>query len=1160
MSLKFYLGASGAGKSYKVYDDVLRLAEQQPNKRFFIVVPDQYTMEIQKHLVSHSKAHGITNTEILSFKRLAYKIFEELGEPESLALDDTGKNLLVRSIALKHCDELPTLGKSLNKMGFVHEAKSVISEFMQYSISPEQVLVLTKCAENRPALKSKLSDMEFIYREFMQTLSDKYITPEGILALLADKIPSSKLIKDSIIVLDGFTGFTPIQNRVISAALPVCDQMWVTLTTDKAGMESSESQLDLFSLSRKTYDSMCRLAKECGVSRLEDVTLWDQTIYRFKDNPQLAFLEKNLLRNDAKVYTDPSDSVFMAVADNPREELRHVCIKIKKLIADKKLAYRDIAIVSGDLGVYEPYAKELFKQYEIPGFVDSTRHIVLNPFIEFIKSSLEIISSNFSYESVFHFLRSGLCDIDRDQVDILDEYVVALGIRGRSKWINEFSRYATSMKEYDSDSRSYKVTEASLDKLMYINSIRRKVIGILEPLLVLGTRKVMTASDISKALYQFIAASDLHSALLEYSDRFAEAEDYAREKEYSQIYDSFMNLLDTMAGILADEEMTVDEYTKILEAGISELKVGVIPQGVDYVILGDIERTRLSGIKYLFFVGINDGIVPKNADGGGIISDLDREFLKTALEDTGLELAPSPRQKMHIQKLYLYLNITKPSEGLYLSYSRMDSQGSSLLPSYLISTICKYFPGITVTDCNKLSPIETVVGHRDAYSVLSRNMNMFASGLLTDEDKPFFDSLYALLLEDDAARTSSIVKGATYRYQSTRLSGAMVKAIYGARLNISVSRLERYAGCAFAHFLADGLRLKEKEEYSFDSRGVGNVDHDVLSRFSAKLKEQKKSWANISREEAEFLLDQIITEVTSQYGESVIFDSARATYQVKRIKRILLRSVMSIAYQLRKGKFEPDEMEYRVKHEIDIDKVKVGLDEDEKVILGGSVDRLDIAKDGDRLYVKVVDYKSGDRNIDLVQFYRGLSLQLVVYLDQSVKKLKKLNRDKEVIPAAMFYYPMQDPIIETDEAMDEAAINAAITKQLRVKGYFADDETVIGLLDSEFTTESDVIHAKRLKNLSLDTRSSHNLSVTDFHNMLKFSEKKVTELSEDILMGNIEASPAVYDNDRDACTYCSFRQTCGFDTKVEGYKFRRPDITKSEVLERIRMELSDGRD
>lgn len=1159
MSLRFYLGPSGVGKSYRLYEDVLDLAQSQPDKQFFFIVPDQYTMAVQKHLIDKSQAHAITNMEILSFKRLAYKVFEETGAPEHISLDDTGKNLIVRSIALKHRQELTTLGKSLDKIGYIHETKSVISEFMQYGIGQDQLKQIIAAADKKPALKSKLKDIEFIYKEFLNVLSDRYITPEGILALLADKVERSSLLAGSVIILDGFTGFTPIQNRVIERLMAACEHMWIALTIDEAGMKANENSFDLFSLTHKTYERMCKLAKGAGLTLDKEVHLFNEQSRRFAGGSALDFLERNMLRNAASVYEGDDQSVYAFVADNPRAELMHALIKLKKLVRSQGLEYRQCAIVTGDLATYAPYASELFDRYEIPGFVDDTRRIVLNPFIEFIKSSLGIIVSDFSYESIFHFLRSGLADIELDQIDLLDSYVVAMGIRGRRAWTSQFIRYSDDMKEYDRESRSYKVTEESLGKLKAMNDIRSRVMDIISPIMSLKRCKSFSAMDISSMLYDFIEHNQLFAKLSQYADRFAMAKDYPREKEYSQIYDSFMELLDTMAGILASDELTLEEYIKILEAGISELKIGVLPQGVDYVVLGDIERTRLDEIKVLFFLGVNDGIVPKTADAGGIISDLDREFLNGVLDEFDIELAPSPRQKMYIQKLYLYTNMTKPSKALYVSYSKMDALGGSITPSYLIQELKQLLPKLKVEDTSAIAASDLLVGRNDAYSLLAANMSSIVSGRLSEVDRNFFDSLYAALEADNSQRVADIKDGAIYRYTDTRLKPELVKTLYGSGLKISVSRLERFARCAFSHFLSDGLRLAAKQEYSFDSAGVGVLNHDVLKEFASKLSQIGKRWGDLTRQEAEELLDAIVDEAAARYGEGVIFDSGRYAYQLKRIKRILIRCVMSIAYQLKKGRFEPRNMEYSIRQVVDIDKVKVGLSQEEKVILGGSIDRVDAADQDDKLYIKVIDYKSSEKNIDLVSFYRGLNLQLVVYLDSACQDYKKEHPDKQVVPAAMFYYPMIDPMVDNAERDDEAGINAAINKRLRAKGYFADSDTVIALLDQEFETESDVVYAKRLKSKpGFDSKSSHNLPVQDFDNILKYSRKKVAELSEEILLGDIGARPVYERADQNACTYCAYRQSCGFDTRVDGYAYNKTTMKKDEVLDKIRTELEDG--
>ena len=794
MSLRFYIGGSGSGKSTSLQEYIIEKSLQKPNQQFIFLVPDQFTMQIQKEMVVRHPNKGIMNIDVLSFGRLYYKILEETGYEPKLLLDDTGKNLIIRKIALEMEEELPVLGRSMKKTGYVHEVKSVISEFMQYNVSPDDVEKIMEFSGKHKALNGKLADMNKLYRGFLDYINKRYITLEETMDILAEQLLKSDFIKGSIVVLDGFTGFTPIQKNVISRLLELCDEVIMSVTVDAKALTMGGDPTGLFLLSRKTMQAMEKLAKDNHIARGEDVCLDDKPAVRLMDAPALAFLEQELFRGRKHCFADEPMEIHMAKAQSPRDEMRYVCLKIRELLKEKKYAYRDIAIITGDLSRYAPYAEELFPRYEIPLFVDQTRKLILNPFTEYIKSGLRVIAENFSYDAVGHFLKSGLTGIARDEIDRLENYILALRIKGRRKWERMFVRYPKYM-------------QGDLDALEAINRTRETVIEILKPLMEL--KKQETAEIITDALYEFIVQNKVYEQLENYAAGFHEKGDMVREKEYHQIYEYIMKLLEQIRELLSGEIVTMDEYSKILEAGITEITIGVLPQEVDYIVLGDMQRSRLKEIKALFFVGMNDGIIPQSSVAGGIISDMEREFLV----GSGYELAPSPREKMYIQKMYLYMTLTKPSQNLYLSYSQMDGEGKSLRPAYLVGMIQGLFPKIRETDISEIPLIDCLCGRKDSEKYLAELLRGYASLQLASSEKEVLQALFQILKDSDEEKTEKLKEAAFYHYEPRRLGKELSRAIYGAVLENSISRLETYAGCAYAHFLKDGLQLEEREGY-----------------------------------------------------------------------------------------------------------------------------------------------------------------------------------------------------------------------------------------------------------------------------------------------------------------------------------------------------------
>ncbi|MDO5020439.1 MAG: helicase-exonuclease AddAB subunit AddB [Lachnospiraceae bacterium] len=1135
MALQFYFGPSGSGKSKKLHQDVLRMAAKDPDCNFLFLVPDQFTMQTQTDLVKESPGGGIMNIDVLSFGRLTHRIFEETGYGRKPVLDDTGKSLVLRKVASSVQEELPVLSKNLNKIGYIHEIKSAISEFKQYGLSVDRVGELAEFAKGRGTLYYKLKDLKTLYQAFDAYVAERFVTTEDTLALLSRAVHESKIMKNSVVIFDGFTGFTPIQYRLIAELMELSRMVIVSVTLGEGeNPYQITGEQELFYLSKKTVRDLQKWAQRGNVRQTEDVYLGKGGLPRFRESRELAHLEKQLFRYPLKPYEEPQQDSVPAIqireAMSPAQEVRGACILIKKLVLEQKYSYRDIAVVTGELATYGDFFEREAATYDIPVFIDRTRGILLNPFLEYIRSALRIVLQNFSYESVFHYLRSGLADFTMEETDLLENYILATGIKGRKKWGELFTRNATEQ----------------------INELRERLYGQMAPLL----QKQETASGYVKALYEFIVAGRIQEKLLTFEEQFRADGEEERAREYAQIYRLVMELLTQIEGLLKEETMTLQEFADILDSGFAEIEVGTIPGGVDRVIVGDMERTRLNQVKVLLFLGVNDGNIPRNANKGGIISDIDREFLK----DSDIELAPTPRQQMFTQRLYLYMNMTKPSERLYLSYARISSDGKTLRPSYLIDTMKALFPRAYQGNLQegKESVTERIMGKKDALPYVAEELRERAqgrAGVMTDEE---FFSLCRIYWEDPAfcGQMKKILQAAYEHYEHKPLGAMIARMVYGTVLENSVSRLERYAACAYAHFLQYGLSLKEREVFQLENEDLGNIYHEVLEVFSHRLKEHGYTWLDFPKEEGEQLLWEALENCAMQYGETILYSSARYQYMIQRLYRILKRTIWALKEQLKSGKFLPEAFEMSFSRVENLDAVNITLSEEEKMKLRGRIDRLDTYEDEDHVYVKVIDYKSGNKKFDLAAVYYGLQLQLIVYMNVAAELMKKSHPDKEIVPAALLYYHVNDPMIKSEEELSPEQVNDQLLKELRMNGLVNDSEEVIGLLDGSFATKSSIIPVERKSDGSLSARSSV-VNRQDYEVISNYVNQKMHQFGTEILQGNIAVNPCEQGN-IESCTYCTFREICAFDGKIPGFEKRKPghgmDVLKDEqdILEKMR--------
>lgn len=1137
MSLRFCFGPSGSGKSHRIYEEIMQRAAEEPGRNFLIIVPDQFTMQTQKDLVMRSDRDGILNIDVLSFGRLSHRILEEVGTKEMPVLDDTGKSLVLQKVAADLKEQLPAMGSLLHKQGYIHEVKSAISEFMQYGISTQDMDKLITSAQKRGALAMKLKDLKTLYRGFQDYIRDHFITTEETLDVLRRSLSKSKILKGSVVVFDGFTGFTPIQNRLIQELMRVCAETIVTVTI---GVGEDPYKMDgeqkLFHLSKKTVADLEKLAAEAEVERGEDLFVKGGP-NRFAKAPALHYLEQNLFRYQYEPYAGEQQEIHMFEALSPREEVHQTALYIRHLIREQGMTYRDIAVVIGDLEGYASYVETEFGQLEIPCFLDRTRGIVLNPMIEYIKSALQLYIKDFSYDTVFHFLRSGMADISREEIDELENYVIRTGARGYRTYSRLFTRRTEELQ--GNAEGSEQAEEKTMERL---NRIRQQFMDAVE-ILHMGSQE--KAGDYVSHLYDFLEQNQVQQKLLNYQQQFEKEGDLSRAREYAQIYRLVMDLLDQVYELLGEEEISRQEFADILEAGFGEITVGTIPQNVDRIVVGDMERTRLKQVKVLFFLGVNDGNIPKNASKGGIISDMDREFLI----ESGTEMAPSPRQQMYIQRLYLYLNMTKPSEQLYLSYAKVNSEGKGIRPSYLIDTVRKLFPAMSVEYPQNRSRLEQIEGRQEGARYLAEELREYVEGTLPEEERQDFYLMYRAY-EADAAGRDLLTRAAFRRYRESGLSRIVARALYGQQLENSVSRLETYAACACRHFLQYGLSLQEREEFGFEASDMGTVYHAVLENFAGKLAESNLTWWDFTEDFAAKAVKESVEGYAATYGETVLYSSARNEYAITRMSRILTRTVLTLQQHLKQGSFQPDDYELSFRFAEDLDSIHVDLSEEEKMHLQGRIDRIDVSEDAEHVYVKVIDYKSGNKKFDLAALYYGLQLQLVVYMNAAMELESRKHPDKEIVPAALLYYHIDDPTIETPVELTDEQINEQILAKLRMNGVVNSDPEVVERLDRYMQDKSVVIPVEKKKDGSFSARSGV-LSREEMQLISSYVDAKIRSIGREILDGKIAANPYEKGNE-EACTYCSYKKVCGFDGSIPGYEKRQlEDLDKQALMQRM---------
>lgn len=1140
MSLQFYLGASGSGKSYQLHKDILKEADKNRNTNYLFIVPDQATMQTQLDLVEASENKGIMNVDVLSFGRLAHRVFEELGCNDSIVLDDTGKSLVLRTISGKLKDTMPTIGPNIDKIGYIHEIKSVISEFKQYDISPDKLDELISLSFTSGILNAKLNDLKKLYLAFNDYIRDEYITSEETLTLLSEKIYESNIIRNAVVVFDGFTGFTPVQYRLIKGLLELTDKVIFSITVDiDDNPYSMPKEQELFFLSKKTIRDIQLISQSVNVNQEADVILKNN--YRHCNNLSLSHLQKHVFRYPIVPCESPNSAVEIFEADNPEDEVRNICIKIKELVLEQNYAYSDIAVVCAELDAYKYEFARFSKMYDIPFYLDETGKIGLNPFTECIKSALKVAKDNFSYPSVMHFIKSGLLDLDDESIDRFDNYVLKYGIRGRKKYTESFSALPSSTKGAETDIKD-------VEELNAINSTREYIVGLLEPIL----RKHENVGELIMGIYEFTIKGRMEDKIHEMENSFAESGMPEKAREYGQIYKLIMDLLDQIYSLLKSEKMSLDEFIGIFESGIDEIDVGTIPGSVDRVVVGDIERSRIGELRVLFFAGVNDGNIPKVNSKGGLISDVDREMLREA----NVELAMTPREQIFVQRFYLYLTMTKPSDRLYVSYSRLTGGGKSVKRSYLIGQLLKYFPNISVeTNASSASEFVKICGVSDGTVILGNRLREYTEETLTGMSLDELATLYAVIDKKGAGTVSAskLFDTAFWKYKPTELPTELAQRIYGNEMSTSISRLEKFAACEYAHFLSYAMKLVPRDEFEFEARDLGSVFHEVFEQFGTAVTQKGYSLADFPDEVADSLILDIIENLSATYKNAILHASAQSAYMQRRIANTAKCTVTMLREQLRQGKFVPEAYEQGFKE-------KITEESDMDVELKGVIDRIDTCKDDDKLYVKVVDYKSSEKSIDLDKLLYGIQIQQPVYMKAAIDVLKKKYPGKDVKMGAMLYYHIDDPLVEVKDDTDDEEIFEARKKAMAMSGLVNDDADIYTKLDQNLcaaSAKSSVIPVSLSKE-GLPTKASKVISFDDYQTIEDYVGNLLIRNTQSIYKGRMAINPKNYE-DRTSCKYCEYKEICPFDEKIEGFEMKElKKMSDEDAVSKMAEENANG--
>lgn len=1155
MSVRMILGRSGSGKTELCLEEIRdRLRVDPAGPPIIYLVPEQMSFLSEYKLATTSGLGGMIRAQVYSFPRLAWRVLQETGGFTRYHLTNVGTSMMIRKIIEEKKDLLSIFQRTADKNGFVQQLEQMLIEFKRYAVQPED-LAKQKTETEEKALKEKLHDLELIYRQFEDELIGKYLDSEDYFRLLAEKIPVSEYLKNAEIYIDGFYSYTPLELLIIEQLMKSSKRVTITLPLDKPFHQYRPSDLDLFRLTGETCQSLYEIMQLNGIEREEDVVLSNQ--YRW-NNDSLKHLETHFDSRPTRKF-DGETHVHIVEAANRRAEVEGVAREIRKLAREKGYRYRDITVLIRNESDYRDLLETVFTDYSIPSFIDQKNTMLNHPLIELIRSSIETVLGNWRYEPIFRAIKTDLLfplgsnvEKSREHMDILENYVLAYGIKG-DKWTRKDRWIYRRIRGLEFSTNTQ--TDAEKETEQLLNDLRAMVTAPLQRL----ARRLKRADNgrkLCEAIYLFLEELNIPSKLEEWRIQAEASGKLVAAREHDQAWNSVVDLLDQFVEIMGEEEVNTRQFLSILEAGFESMKFSLIPPAMDQVVVANLEKSRLADIKVAFVVGVNEGVLPAKMLDEGIFGDDDREILSRE----GLKLAPSSKKRLLDEAFFAYKAFTTPSDALYVCYPIANEEGKALIASTYIKRLTDLFPNhqkhVFANDPSELSELEQLEytsGENTALSYLAAQLQ------LKKRNYPIYDfwwDVYDYYMENPRWReiTNKVLSSLFYENKTKQLSTETTKELYGEEIEASVSRMELFNSCAFSHYAQHGLKLRDRQIFRLEAPDIGDLFHAALKHIAETIMEENISWAKLTRDQVQHLAKDAVEMLAPKLQNEILLSSNRHQYIKQKLQNIISRASMIMSEHAKASGFSPVGLELGFGRKGTLPPLGFTLKNGTKMELMGRIDRVDKAEDEKGLYLRVLDYKSSEKDLNLTEVYYGLALQMLTYLDIIISHSKQLV-GKQADPAGVLYFHVHNPMINTTKILTLDEIEEEIMKQFKMNGLLLADQNVIQLMDKSIDSgiSSQIVAAGFKKDGSL-TKTSKVASREEFENLRQFVRKKYEDTGNEIISGVVDIAPFKL-KDRLPCTFCPFKSVCQFDRSLDSNEYRKlAPKSKEDILEAMKKE------
>ncbi|MFD2612734.1 helicase-exonuclease AddAB subunit AddB [Paenibacillus gansuensis] len=1161
MSLQFILGRAGSGKTRSMMDQIRdKLRSEADGSPMVLLVPEQATFQAEHELVQTPGLEGIIRVQALSFRRLAFRVMQEVGRSTLLHIDDTGKKMLLHKIIRRRAKELKVFAKGSGQTGFIDRVNDLYNEFKRYRIDGSGLA--SHLEENRGAfrkermLQDKLHDLLLIYHDFELELGRHHIDSEDFLAILTEQAGDSEFLGEAEFWVDGFHGFTPQEFAVLDQLMRHARKVTIALTLDQPyGTGQKPHELDLFHPTASTMIRLMEIAEAGAVEVEKHIVLETSPPPRYERSPMLAHLERAFDRRSPYQGPSPIDpelNLYSAV--HRRAEVEGAAREMLRLTREKGVRWREMAVLVRNLADYEELLATTLSDHEIPHFFDQKRTVLHHPLTELIRSALEVVNGYWRYDAVFRCVKTGLLpayaetspspfaihvedepfreqDITRRHLDELENYVLAFGIQG-GRWTDE-RPWAYKLHRSLEDEPAAPTGRESAE-LARIDTVRRAVAAPLAAF----ERELKAAADargMAEALYALLTRLGAAERLERWSDDAVAAGRPAKAREHRQLWGAVLDVLDQIVETMGEDKLTVEQFAGIVETGLESIRLSLVPPTLDQVLIGSMDRTRSGRVRHIFILGVNDGVVPARMSEDGVISEEERE----KLADTGIVLAPGARRRMLDERFIIYTAMTAACDRLWVSYPLADEEGRTLLPSELIRRLKHLFPGLKERllmgdpggETETARQLDYISHPERALSYLIAQLREWKKGTAIE---PVWWDVYNWFASrpewKDKLRT--LLRALFYANEAERLTEGTSRRLYGTHLKASVSRMERFMACPFNHFMSYGLRLQERRIYRLEAPDIGQLFHAALSMIAQNLMSKKESWGQLTAEQCRKQADEAVDVLAPRLQSEILLSSKRFAYISAKLKEIVGRASVVLGEHARRGSFEPLRLEMDFGPNAEVPPLSFRLENGCTMEIIGRIDRVDSAESEKGLLIRVIDYKSSQTALRLEEVYYGLALQLLTYLDVLITHAETwLGRP--AMPAGALYFHVHNPLLQVSAAISPQEAEERLFKRFKMRGLVLADQETVRLMDNTLEKGHSSLLPLAIKADGQFYSSSSVMTGEQWDVLRKAVRGTIREIGTEITGGTVAIHPYRF-GQKTPCTFCSYKPVCQFDQLIEG--------------------------